>query len=137
MGYTHYWDQNKDFTKRQWTRILKDANALLTQPLFRIPLEDVTFSTEEIRFNGVGNDGHETFLVTRTKAGPKKSPHFNFCKTARKPYDLFVGLILSRINHYAKGVLTISSDGDWESDWAEIRDAYKSLYGPELENFLL
>lgn len=129
MGYTHYWDQKKDFTKSQWSAILGDANGLLTQPLFQIPLEDVTFSTEQIRFNGVEDDGHETFVVTR-----KKGDEFNFCKTARKPYDLFVGLILARINHHAKGVLAISSDGDWD-DWADIRRAYKSLYGQDLEEF--
>ena len=150
MGYTHYWDQKKDFTKSQWSAILEDANGLLTQPLFQIPLEDiilavdrtgqlgfesdefsldVTFSTEQIRFNGVEDDGHETFVVTR-----KKGDEFNFCKTARKPYDLFVGLILARINHHAKGVLAISSDGDWD-DWADIRRAYKSLYGQDLEEF--
>jgi hypothetical protein len=129
MGYTHYWDQKKDFTKSQWSAIVGDANSLLTQPLFQIPLEDVTFSTEQIRFNGVEDDGHETFLVTR-----KKGNEFNFCKTARKPYDLFVGLMLARINHHAKSVLKISSDGDWD-DWADIRRAYKSLYGPDLEEF--
>ena len=138
MGYTHYWNQKKNFTKKQWAGILEDAKSLLTgidekppQPLFKIPLDEETFSTEEIRFNGVGADGHETFLITR-----KLYEEFNFCKTAHKPYDLFVGLILARINHHAPGVLEISSDGDWDSDWVEIRNAYKSLYGPKLENFL-
>jgi hypothetical protein len=42
--------------------------------------------------------------------------------------------MLARINHHAKGVLKISSDGDWD-DWADIRRAFFFLYGPDLEEF--
>lgn len=41
-----------------------------------------------IRFNGVEDDGHETFYL------PKKKRSFNFCKTARKPYDIAVAMVL-------------------------------------------
>lgn len=128
MGYTHYWDQKKSFTPKQWKGILDDAKSILE--LNKIPVEDLHLTEDVIRFNGVGDDGHETFIVKRMK-----SQEFNFCKTAQKPYDLLVGLVLARINHYAKGVLAISSDGDWESDWAEIRERYKSLFGSELQNW--
>lgn len=92
-------------------------------------------SDEMIRFNGVGNEGHETFILFKKK--PAASPftqsgeYFYFCKTAHKPYDLVVGLILLAAAKNAPGVLNISSDGDWDGEWVYIRKEYKKLFGEE------
>ena len=55
--------------------------------------------------------------------------HFEFCKTAQKPYDLVVGTILLRANHSFG--LDVSSDGDWETpdEWGGIRDFYREVFG--------
>lgn len=89
-----------------------------------------------IRFNGNGNDGHETFILFKQKPkgeswqrNPKE--YFYFCKTARKDYDVAVGLVLLRAAKNAPGVLKISSDGDWENDWVEIQDAYRKVFQEE------
>ena len=89
-----------------------------------------------IRFNGRGNEGHETFILFKQK--PKSESwqrnskeYFYFCKTARKPYDVAVGLVLLRAEKNAPGVLKVSSDGDWEHDWADIQDAYRKVFEDE------
>jgi hypothetical protein len=69
-------------------------------------------SKDLIRFNGLGEDGHETFLVLRDEGG------FAFCKTVRKPYDALVVATLALMNHYAPGAWRYKSDGDPE-DWEE------------------
>ncbi len=54
---------------------------------------------------------------------------FNFCKTARKPYDEIVTAILAVVDKLAPGALEIGSDGD-ESDWEEgLALAKKAGYG--------
>jgi len=66
--------------------------------------------------------GHETFGLTRKV--PKQHDYrkeevtyFQFCKTARKPYDLMVQACLILYKHYFPYV-SISSDGDMD-DWTE------------------
>lgn len=57
--------------------------------------------------------------------------HFEFCKTAQKPYDLVVGTILLRANHLFG--LDVSSDGDWDTfhEWGIIRDFYSQVFEEE------
>jgi hypothetical protein len=103
MGYTHYWNQSRDFTREEWTQIREDMEALLrdVQHVQGIPLANGAgepdtspeISDTKIWFNGVGDDSHETFCLNRVR--PPKEEWQNqrggdFCKTARKPYDLAV-----------------------------------------------
>ena len=69
-------------------------------------------SREEIQFNGIGQDGHETMYVTRVGG------RFNFCKTAYKPYDTVVVALLCLMEHCAPDVWVIGSDGN-KLDWLE------------------
>ena len=65
---------------------------------------DLIISKEAIRFNGVGEDHHETFTL-RINTGERE-----LCKTNCKPYDALVVACL----HYAKDIniiLNWSSDG--------------------------
>ena len=100
-----------------------------------------------IRFNGWKDDGHETFMLTKEKpeqAGvlfeqlvqspswnPAAKESFDFCKTARKPYDMAVMLVLLIAHDVAPKSIRISSDGDWDSEWVPARDAYTKLFGKE------
>ena len=57
--------------------------------------------------------GHETFEIQRRV----KKKEFNYCKTARKPYDLMVCACLILLKWYFKDKVSISSDGgmrDWQ-----------------------
>lgn len=126
MGYTHYFDQQKPATQEQWEAICKTFQEFRTLALvigkpFPIQLHDddqasPEISADRIIFNGIGDDGHESMVLEREADG------FQFCKTARKPYDQAVMVLLTLCDHYAPDTWEIGSDGgpeDWRStiDW--------------------
>jgi len=91
---------------------------------------------DHIRFNGWKDEGHETFLVTRERPDlpswdPAAKESFDFCKTARKPYDLAVCLVLLSMSRHAPRSVRVGSDGDWEMEWTEARRVYKEMFGVE------
>lgn len=146
MGYTTYWRRRADFTVDQWKGIRGDASAILKHCGRKgIPivfdydeLKPPAVSATTIRFNGRGEEGHETFIMNRKM--PEAQPwmlntgeSFDFCKTARKPYDLAVCLVLLSCVRHAPNSIKVTSDGDWDSDWAEARSAFKELFGVEAE----
>lgn len=123
MGYTHYYKRLK-FTSNGW-KSLCDATRKVIDSLpdnVKLDNEDEPMvNGVAIRFNGVGELSHETFLIERM------SREFEFCKTNRKPYDLAVCGVLILTSLYAdRG--EISSDGLGEtytdSEW---KDAWKHL----------
>ena len=67
---------------------------------------DPEFTTDEIRFNGIGDDSHETFALGKGYNG------FKFTKTARKPYDRHVLACLILAKKYFGDAIKVSSDGD-------------------------
>lgn len=145
MGYTHYMKQKRSFSKDEWNK-LKD----LTQEIIDycdVPLDTdeypLEINDEVIRFNGVGDDSHETFYLTPVpELQPWQDEHFNFCKTARKPYDVPVAMVLLAINHFIPGVMEISSNGGWDEDtrqldydggWVHIREMFADFFDEEPE----
>ena len=68
--------------------------------------DDPQFTTDEIRFNGIGDDSHETFALGKGYNG------FKFTKTARKPYDRHVLACLILAKKYFGDAIKVSSDGD-------------------------
>jgi len=128
MGYTHYWVRSEEIPQENWDAIIKCVKHLykkLPKGLIQREWNDSkapVANEKEIRFNGVDEDGHETFFVQRSDTG------FNFCKTACKPYDLAVTAALSIIKHYAGDFVEVSSDGEAE-EWAESNDLVKKLFG--------
>jgi len=102
MGYTHYWTQLRSFTSDEWGEVTDDIGKILsyTENMAGVPLADAfgdagtrpTFDSKRIAFNGVGDDSHETaeILRNRTKAQFSNTIGTDFCKTARKPYDIAV-----------------------------------------------
>jgi hypothetical protein len=151
MGYTHYWYQHKDFTTEQWSNIQKDVldiivkycdknHVALTEeydsPMLVCGPTPPIASKAMIRFNGWREEGHETFMLEKKMPMPRipgRNYHFNFCKTARKPYDIAVCLVLLICATHAPDVLSISSDGSWEEDWTEARKVYKQLFNRETD----
>lgn len=123
MGYSHTFKQKKHCPPEQWAQITDAfkkllASALITSPLYIQRENDDASSPEvtenEIIFNGIGNDGHETMFFSRN------DPGYGFCKTANKPYDRVVVALLMLANHYAPYVWEIESDGDY-GDWKHIQ----------------
>ena len=112
MGYTHYWQQARDFTDTEWAELTATAQRVIKScgvPLLfeSDQIKPPQIDGERIRFNGVTRDGHETFVMTRKKRARRdyeaessdpddaeNAPRFEFCKTAAKPYDVAVVAIL-------------------------------------------
>jgi hypothetical protein len=119
MGYTVSWTQNRSFTDLEWQQIT-DATRSMFNRLKQVKDGDGTgrpqVGTKGIIFNGDASKGedYETFQLMKNGYG------FNFCKTARKPYDRYVKAVLVVANYYAPGALEVSCDGDDEPDcWTE------------------
>lgn len=95
MGYTHYW-KNMKFSRKGWKQLSTLTEAVVKNLPSNVKLafeydqegKPVEISDMLIRFNGIGDKGHETFVFDF------KSSDFEFCKTARKPYDLAVCSVL-------------------------------------------
>ena len=108
MGYTHYYPQHRDFAPHEWAELTAVFRSMLAtlpahsasaggyyadQPLVIRGGDGVGEPDGHgrvINFNGDEATGmaHETFYLSRT------GRHFQFCKTARKPYDLVVCAVL-------------------------------------------
>jgi hypothetical protein len=130
MGYTHYWKQARDIDIGEWVAITTIARTItrIAQDDWGIALsEDLDFNRipvineDEIRFNGYGDEGHETFVITR-------EAHEDFCKTARNPYDAVVVAILQACGVYATG-FSWTSDGDYREDHADGIRLYNEATG--------
>lgn len=118
MGYTRYWKRTdkaygEDFIREVkavigdcFTRGISLANGFGED----FPQADM----EKVWLNGIDkNDlGHETLAIFNTTSEHFKEG-FDFCKTARKPYDYAVREILKIAERY--GLITdVSSDGENE-----------------------
>ncbi len=133
MGYTHYFEQTRDFTDKEWQEIKSFAAQLLRRGSFKLIIDckyDQKFKINDkhILFNGIKNEGHETFVLDKLKGRhpdyytPQEIREakgvFNFCKTAQKPYDDYVVAFLCGVNVLAPGALIITSDG-WKHEWKD------------------
>lgn len=116
MGYTRYWDIKKDLDDYRFLKFKEFCNQIVE--LFDIPLEDIVITDNVIRFNGVDDDAHETFVFSK-KSG------FNFCKTQRKPYDAVVCACLLTAMDIFGSDISFSSDGDNNDD--KVKENLKSL----------
>ena len=123
MGYTHYFQLHKsnpesfkyavDLFKELMPKFPQKSN-YGDYPI--LPLydgygekEEPIITDTEVCFNGNANDGldHETFHISL------KDNDWNFCKTARKPYDFAVCVMLLCLAvFHDKSEFSFSSDGD-------------------------
>lgn len=123
MGYTHYWNIQKEPSEKKFSEFSKACKKLhdalpettdsaggyySENPIVIVNGlgEEGTnpeFDADCVYFNGVDDLGHETFMIDRTPGG-------NFCKTARKPYDLLVVACLIAASQMLE-TFTFSSDG--------------------------
>lgn len=146
--YTHRYKQIKSASERQWKKITTDVQTLLEHlpvasesagghyNIYRLIVTDGTgrpgtlpiVSDSEIALNGIAGKvdlSHETFFITKEK---KKMTDSDYCRTARKPYDLVVCAILIVLQKHAASVWKISTDGSVE-DWDPAREWVENVLG--------
>jgi hypothetical protein len=118
VGYTHYWEQKSLLEVSPKQRELIDE--VLKEHADILDIE--TNTNRELVLNGIEENSHETFMIEFGK-----KTEFEFCKTARKPYDIPVCKILL-VLRYSKG-FELSSDGDinemnieGDTGWAVARE---------------
>lgn len=135
MGYTHYW-YSREIPQENWDAIVKCIEHLFEKSPCKIQYEwdngkPPVAGKSIIRFNGVGDEGHETFYFERKPdengSIVREDGVFAFCKTARKPYDTVVCAALCIIKHYAGDYVKVRSDGE-KSEWAEGIALCKKLF---------
>jgi hypothetical protein len=124
MGYTHYWKGKANLDNQ----LIDELNNLVSHgALNRIIQKEydqaqvpdlVSLENKRLRFNGIEDEGHETFVVVFNE-----SLDFEFCKTARKPYDAYVVaslILITEANERTGGDFSWSSNGDeGEGDFKE------------------
>jgi hypothetical protein len=121
MGYTHYMRYD-EITNGQWEIIDHDLDLILEVAKEKgIVIKDASGEgdfekgIDKIMFNGDASKylDHETFVMER-----KPAQSFNFCKTARKPYDAVVVACLCSMKQAMGDKIEISSDGDeGDEEW--------------------
>jgi len=127
MGYTHYWTSLGEVGDEKWTQFTRIVQPTLDRGYKAGIIQWESDNTDPpscfntVRFNGVGDDGHETFLMDREGGR-------GFCKTARKPYDAYVGTVLMVAAIMFGDQINVTSDGD-ENDWGAVFDVAQVAYG--------
>ena len=117
MGYTHYWKpKTKTCSENLYLTALEDIRKIVKSKITILANGFGESNTEPelekgVRFNGIEDDSHETFSLPENF---KKFDDFNFCKTARKDYDVVVVACLTVLHNYLGDKIKISSDGDRE-----------------------
>ena len=129
MGYTHYWTDNG---RRQ---AISEAALLIINQLAQRAYQDGIIQREcdddrpplitakLIRFNGVGEQGHETFYFDAQASDP-----WACCKTALKPYDDLVMRVLLVLAYHWPG-MELRSDGAFDHEWIEALDWFNQNVG--------
>lgn len=128
MGYTHYWTfkkKVKDITNgesgfkyavelfKRGLEIARDKHNLNYADLLGngVGLDKPIIEDDKLIFNGKRPDDYETFAITTESEG------FNFCKTARCPYDVFVCLALLCFEDvFGEDQIEVSSNGNRNND---------------------
>ena len=105
MGYSHYWKIEEDMTVQEFKHLQSIAAKIAEASDAPVGLSINTHPLyPSITVEGMASDAHETFYLT------SKAVKFEFCKTARKPYDEVVVGILDYAD--ALGLLKFTSDGN-------------------------
>ena len=111
MGYTVYFEispvldaEKFETFSEQVRQILGEAKVLgikIVNGMGKVNTEPIV-NKELILFNGKEKDACESLFIQRVEGSSRKKNDrlvFNFCKTARKPYDLIVKATLVMLKH--------------------------------------
>lgn len=129
MGYTHYWYRETSIPTKSFNAIVKDFKTI--QPEFHVNLGDWegSFGTKPsinktlVSFNGIGEYSHESMyfpkVLNEDRITSDNGLIFQFCKTARKPYDIAVCSFLIIAKHYLGDKFKVHSDGEIKDEWQD------------------
>lgn len=139
MGYTHHFESSDDRVPADIALELEELCRKTGTPLCLEYGSDLPpiFSSELICFNGVGEDGHDDFVLDFSS-----DSFSDFCKTNRKPYDLAVCICLLALSHklpyFSFSSDGIWGDGEWDNQWDHAIDCLVEEGYPRksLESFL-
>lgn len=129
MGYTHYFPQSATIPQEAWDMFTDDVQKVLDTAqgmaltAFECdqPTKPAVAFPDLVRFNGLGDQGHETFYLPRElelKEWDEDGTRFHFCKTARKPYDVVVTAVLCLVAHHLPTYFELGSDGE-PKEWLD------------------
>jgi hypothetical protein len=123
MGYTNYHYQKENFNDEEWDYILHHKNKIM-EHFGDVEIEEDISDKDTIFLNGVGENSHETFILSKEKReledwekkdswvmnSYKEKGAFRFCKTNGKPYDSIVWNVLLKAYEIAPHKVTIQND---------------------------
>lgn len=110
MGYTHYWTMPSEISEDGWRKSISTIKKVVAKHRKLLayevdqPLKPPRVTNGMVHFNGIDEEGHETFMVEKIPEA------WNFCKTVRKPYDQAVCECLLVFKAFLPG-FSLSSDG--------------------------
>jgi hypothetical protein len=142
-GYTHYWTWKTTPTAEKLEPCLRDMERVVearrdiladledhtgAAAVFRLSMPfGETGELPAIAFNGIGDDGHETFSFPL--AAFAGEPKFSFVKTQWKPYDeVAVACLIVARDHFDEAALEIRSDGSWGEEWTTGAELYRQVF---------
>jgi hypothetical protein len=125
MGWTHYWERERELPTDAFEMAAKDCKLVLTA--IDTPFKgyhcqgDPILTAKEIIFSGFEGQSCEPFSIKAIEI-PRFSgkPVFSYCKTEHLPYDLGVKCALIILKHYLGKQIRIMSDGKNE-DWNDAK----------------
>jgi hypothetical protein len=93
-------------------------------------------------FNGDRSKGlsHETFVPVYLNSRLCQDGYFSFCKTAAKPYDVYVTAALLKMKDILGVNIIVSSDGgpmDWQDGVKLYEEVYEDEQAPPLSELEL
>lgn len=97
--------------------------------------ETLFLDEDTLCFNGEASRelDHETFVIHRQMPdghGRSDTGYWDFCKTAYKPYDVFVTAALLLLHNLCTGCFSVGSDGD-AHEWQLVLDYVRAVF-PQL-----
>ena len=114
MGYTRYYEVYQKIDESEFEKFSNDCKVACEEITIKFGhglagwggTGEPEFVKDGILFNGIGEDSHETFGISKDTTG------FQFTKTQRKPYDRHVLACLLLARKYFGDKIRVSSDGD-------------------------
>lgn len=140
MGYTHYWGFNSperkkgaaDAAQKAYVKAVEDCQRVIrayqrqagsAERLSGYSAHTKIGKYAGIQLNGKGDLAHESFDLREHFRQAHEANGYgwvgrgsNFCKTARKPYDIVVVACLCILKYRLRGLINVGSDGD-QQDW--------------------
>jgi len=133
MGYTHYWTFGAFIEEKAYKTALTECRKIIKAspvPLGNAFGEGKPKLNNGVWFNGVAEGAHETFALDREpiRESGSENTGFNFCKTARKPYDVVVTACLCVLQEHLGKHVNVSSDGE-PGEWEQGRALATKVLG--------